>query len=508
MQFKRAAGVLLHLSSLPGSYGIGDLGEQAHRFVDYLASAGQSLWQILPVGPNDQGNPYVAQSSWAGSPFLLSLDELARAGDLAPSELDVARTPQQSLVDYEFVYRTRRELLAAAARRFFGAGRERDSFEKFCAAERAWLEDWSLFAAAKVHFGGEPWWKWPKPLALRSEKGIAEYRETLAEEILTQKYVQFRFYQQWDALRRKTASAGIRLVGDVPIYCARDSADVWASRQLFQLKADGTPKVVSGVPPDYFAKDGQLWGTPVYDWKKNATEGYAWWMGRLRGVLRLCDVVRIDHFRAFESYWEVPATATTARDGRWVQGPGDAFFAAVRKSFGEAPFIAEDLGIITKAVRDLRDRWELPGMRVLQFAFGEGAASPHLPIRYGRNCVVYTGTHDNDTTAGWYEKASAKEKDLFRRYTATDGDYCHFHMIRMAYASVADVAIVPMQDVLGLGSWARINTPGLVEGNWGWKLVPEQIQEQSAQTLRDLAEIFGRLPWQAEAVEQEEAVAA
>ncbi|HCF62299.1 MAG TPA: 4-alpha-glucanotransferase [Myxococcales bacterium] len=503
MQFKRAAGVILHISSLPGNNGIGDLGEPAHRFVDYLVSAGQAYWQILPVGPNDQGNPYCAQSSWAGSPFLISLDELARLGDLTAAEVEAARAPHRNGVDYGFVLRTRRELLAAAAKRFFESGRERDGFEKFCSAEAAWLEDWALFAAAKVCFGGEPWWKWPKPLALRSDKGLAEYREKLSQESLGQKYIQYRFFQQWDGLRRKAAGAGVKLIGDVPIYTARDSADVWASRELFLLKPDGTPKVVSGVPPDYFAADGQLWGTPIYDWKKHAAGGFAWWLGRLRGVLRLCDVVRIDHFRAFESYWEVPAGATTAREGRWVQGPGDDFFAAVRKSFGEAPFIAEDLGIITKAVRELRDRWELPGMRVLQFAFGEGAASPHLPIRYPRNCVVYSGTHDNDTTVGWYEKASAKEKDLFRRYTATDGNYCHYHMIRMAYSSIADLAIVPMQDVLGLGSWARTNTPGLVEGNWGWKLLPEQLQDQSAHMLRELGELFGRLPWQTEAIEME-----
>jgi 4-alpha-glucanotransferase len=508
MHFKRAAGVLLHISSLPGEFGIGDLGERAHRFVDYLSSAGQSYWQVLPLGPNDQGNPYVAQSSWAGSPFLIGLEELYRAGDLTAGELDAARAPQRSEIDYGFVYRSRRELMPLAAQRFFAAGREIEAFEKFCSDEAGWLEDWALFASAKVHFGGEPWWKWPKALALRQAAGIAEWRETLSGEIRVQKYVQYRFYQQWDALKRKAAAAGIKLMGDVPIYCARDSADVWSSRQFFQLKADGTPKVVSGVPPDYFAKDGQLWGTPIYDWKKCAADGFKWWMGRLRGVLRLCDVVRIDHFRAFEAYWEVPATATTARDGRWVKGPGDAFFDAARKAFGEAPFIAEDLGIITKGVRDLRDRWELPGMRVLQFAFGEGAASPHLPIRYARNSVVYTGTHDNDTTVGWYEKASAREKDLFRRYSASDGNYCHYHMMRMAYASVADLAIVPMQDVLGLGTWARTNIPGLADGNWKWKLVPEQINGEAPAMLRELGELFGRLPGQAEATEAEGEAAA
>jgi 4-alpha-glucanotransferase len=253
------------------------------------------------------------------------------------------------------------------------------------------------------------------------------------------------------------------------------------------------------VPPDYFAQDGQLWGTPVYDWKANKAEGFSWWIGRLKGALRHADVVRIDHFRAFESYWEVPAEATTARPGKWVKGPGDDFFKQVRKALGDAPFIAEDLGIITKSVRDLRDRFDLPGMRVLQFAFTEGAGSPHLPMRYPRNAVCYTGTHDNDTTAGWYEKASAKEKDAFRRYTATDGNFCHYHMMRLAYASVADLAVVPMQDVLGLGSWARMNVPGVAKGNWGFKLTPDQISADAQRTLHDLADLFGRLPGQKEA---------
>jgi len=506
MQFKRSAGVLLSVGSLPGPCGIGDLGQEAHRFVDFLAASGQSYWQILPVGPSDDGNPYVAQSSWAGSPFFISLEELARAGDLTADEVNAVRVPSTGLVDYGVVARTRKELLPVAASRVLERrGRERDAFDSFCHAEASWLEDWALFAAAKKHFGGEPWWKWPKALALRTPQGIAEYGKKLAVEVLAEKYIQFRFFEQWQKLRQHTAASRIGIIGDVPIYCARDSADVWAAREFFLLNEDGTPKVVSGVPPDSFAKDGQLWGTPIYDWKKCEAEGYAWWLSRLRGALRHTDIVRIDHFRAFEAYWEVPAGAPTARDGRWVKGPGDSFFQAVRKAFGEAPFIAEDLGIITKEVRELRDRWDLPGMRVLQFAFSEGSASPHLPIHYVQNCVAYTGTHDNDTTAGWYQKTTDRERDAFRRYTATDGTGCHYHMMRLAYASVANLAIVPMQDVLGLDSWARTNVPGLAEGNWRWKVTPDQVNEASVRVLRDLAETFGRLPWQEAA---EEAAAA
>lgn len=505
MNFKRSAGVLLHISSLPGDFGIGDLGERAHWFVDFLAAAGQSFWQILPLGPDDAGNPYMAMSTWAGSPFLVSLAELERAGDLLPEELNSARVPQSSLVDYGFVLRTRNDLLARAAQRFFAQGRDRRAYDAFCEKEKDWLDDWALFFAARRQNDNRPWWMWPAELALHTDEGLRRLRETAGREIDCAKYIQFRFFQQLEALRKKAASAGIKLIGDIPIYCSRNSSDVWAARQYFQLNEDGSPKFVSGVPPDYFAKDGQLWGSPIYDWDKLKADGYGWWIRRIQAALRQCDVLRIDHFRAFEAYWSVPGTAATAREGKWVKGPGDDFFAAVKEALGETPFIAEDLGIITRGVRELREKWGMPGMRVLQFAFGEGAASPHLPFRHGHDCVVYTGTHDNDTVVGWYEKASAVEKDLFRRYTATDGGYCHYHMIRLAYGSIADLAMVPMQDVLGLGSWARFNIPGVGDGNWKWKLLPEQLGEGPVAMLHDMAEVFGRLPWQKEAAELENA---
>ncbi len=509
VQLHRSAGVLLHLSSLPGECGIGSLGDEALAFLDFLAAAGQSYWQVLPVGPDDVGNPYVAQSSWAGSPFLVSLEELARQGDLTGEELGRARAPHSPQVDYEAVSRIRRELLPRAARRFFerGAPGERERFEAFCSSQAHWLDDYALYAALKLEHRGQPWWEWPKPIALRHPGAVDEAARRLAESVRAQRYIQFRFDEQWQRLRAKAAAAQIEIIGDIPIYTARDSADVWAARDLFQLHPDGSPRVVSGVPPDYFARDGQRWGTPIYDWKRHKAQGFEWWIGRLKGALRTADVVRIDHFRAFEAYWEVPASAPTAREGRWVEGPGDDFFAAVRKALGDAPFIAEDLGIITRGVRALRDRWGLPGMRVLQFAFGEGAQSPHLPIYHVRNSVVYTGTHDNDTTVGWYQKASEREKDMFRRFTATDGSSCHYHMMRAAYASVADLAVVPIQDVLGLGSEARVNVPGVVDGNWKFKLVGGQLSDWAARMMRDLAETFGRQPGSREA-KDDEAVAA
>lgn len=502
MHLPRSAGILLHISSLPGSTGIGDLGDEAHRFVEYLHQAGQSYWQILPLGPSDDGNPYVAQSSWAGSPFLLSLEELVKAGDLTSDELASARRPDGPRIDYELVRRTRSLLLPLAAKRFFARGDEQTAFESFSADHASWLKDWSFFAAIKRRQLGKPWWEWPAGLALRKASDLEAFRREHEQDIRAERYYQYRFYQQLGRLRTHAGQAGVRLIGDIPIYAARDSADVWAAREYFLLDEQGCPKVVSGVPPDCFAKDGQLWGTPVYDWERNRRQDYVWWIARLRGLLDQVDVVRIDHFRAFESYWEVPAGASTAKGGRWVKGPGDSFFEAVRRALGAAPFIAEDLGTITRPVRELRDRWELPGMRVLQFAFGEGAASPHLPIRFLRNSVVYTGTHDNDTTVGWYEKASAREKDMFRRFTASDGRFCHYHMIRLAYGSIADLAVVPMQDVLGLGSEARMNRPGLADGNWHWKLAPGQTDQGSAHMLCELAETFGRLPGQKEAIDE------
>jgi len=499
MHFPRSAGILLHVSSLPGPHGIGDLGEGADAFVDYLQQAGQRWWQVLPLGPSDDGNPYVAQSSWAGSPFFISLHALVAAGDLRADEVARASSAPSDRVDWGSVARTRASLLPLAAERFFARARgdERARFDAFASAEAGWLEDWALFAAIRRSLDGQPWWLWSRGLALRESSALSDARRALHDSIDAARYVQFRFFEQWGRVRERCASAGIGLLGDLPIYCARDSADVWSARSRFLLDEDANPTVVSGVPPDYFAADGQLWGTPVYDWDANANEGFAWWIGRLRGVLRMANAVRVDHFRAFEKYWAVPAGAETARAGRWMEGPGDLFFEAVRDALPDAPFIAEDLGVITKPVRDLRDRWDLPGMRVLQFAFGEGSASPHLPYHHVRHSVVYTGTHDNDTSVGWYATAPEKERDLFRRLTSSDGSGPHYHMIRTAYASVADLAVIPMQDALGLDASARMNVPGTVMGNWGWRLLPHQIDLGNARWIRGLAETFGRGPDQA-----------
>ena len=339
MQFQRSAGILLHVTSLPGPFGIGDLGSEAFRFLDFLAASGQSYWQILPLGPTaDDGSPYAAQSSWAGSSLLISLDMLGQEADLTEAELDAARVFSSGWVDFSRVNRVRQELLPRAAERFLARkGASKENFESFCEKERNWLDDWSLFAAVKKQQAGQPWWMWPKPISLRSAAGMKEHRRKLKKEILVEKYIQFRFFEQWAKLKQKAEECKVRIVGDIPIYCARDSADVWASRALFQLAPNGSPRVVSGVPPDYFSQNGQLWGTPVFDWKKNKLEGYSWWIRRLRAALRLADVVRIDHFRAFDAYWEIPVKASSAKEGAWVQGPGNDFFESVRKAFRRGP---------------------------------------------------------------------------------------------------------------------------------------------------------------------------
>ncbi len=498
MRFSRSCGLLLHVSSLPGDHGAGDIGPVARWFVDALQRAGQSWWQVLPLGPSDRGHPYLAQSSWAGSPLLVSLDDLVETGELRADEVAAAALPHGALIDVDAVVARRMPLLRRAARRF----REREGspewrrFEEFCARERAWLDDWALFAAARDRHGGAPWWRWPRELALREPGAVDRWRAELAAGVREAQIVQFWFARQWRRLRRHARERGVRLLGDLPIYCARDSADVWAARHLFRLDEGGAPRAVSGVPPDVYAADGQLWGSPLYDWERHAADGFSWWIARLRGVLGLVDAVRIDHFRAFQAYWEVPAGAETAREGRWVPGPGDAFFAAVRDALGDAPLIAEDLGIITRAVDDLRRRWGLPGMKVLQFAWGQGAASPHLPIHHERSAVVYTATHDNDTTVGWYQRAPEGERDLFRRYTCSDGSAPHYHMIVTAFRSVADLAIVPVQDVLGFGSDTRLNTPGVAEGSWRWRLTPGQLHDGALDMMRDLASLYGRAPGQ------------
>lgn len=498
----RAAGILLHVSSLPGPFPIGDLGPSATRFLDWARAAGQSLWQILPLGPTGAGDsPYGGASAFAGNPSFVSPELLVEEGWVSAAEVDAARMPPTGAGAAPTGWKDR--ILRRAFERFRSAAPAalRSEFEAFRAATESayWLADWSLYSALKVRAGGSAWISWEPRLASRDPEALAEARRELADEIAFAELSQFLFFRQWSRVRREAASRGIRIVGDLPIYVSHDSADVWAHRDLFALGADGRPERVAGVPPDYFAKTGQLWGYPVYQWDVIARDGWTWWIERLRANLNRTDAVRIDHFRGFASFWEVPAGEPTALNGRWTQGPGRALFDAARRVLGPLPVIAEDLGLITPDVTRLLDETGFSGMKVLQFAFSEDD-SPHLPHHHPVNAVVYTGTHDNDTTSGWASALTDAERERLRLYAgaagveggAVDAVSAVDALIRTAYASVARWAIVPMQDVLGLGTMARMNTPGMGPGNWTWRASDEEFSDSDAGRLRRLAEVTGR----------------
>ena len=507
MLLSRSCGVLLHPVSLPGGHGIGDFGAGARRFLDYLRAARQGLWQILPLGPvNGSSSPYQTLSSFAGNPLLISLDLLAAAGLLSADDLRGAPANNEAFVDYPAV----REFKEARLRRAFAGGCKNGAyseaaFQEFRKKHSAWLEDFSLFMALRSQFNGAAWWQWPeKPLVRREAKALKEWREKLAGECAFHEWVQFVFFAQWTALKKEANDSGIKIIGDIPIYPAHDSADVWAAPGQFALDAEtGAAEVMAGCPPDYFSEDGQLWGNPVYRWDKMKADGYQWWRRRLEIALSQADILRLDHFRGFESFWAVPAGEKTARNGHWEKGPGDDFFRAMKKAFGvDLPLIAEDLGVITPEVNALRDGNALPGMKILQFAFCDGA-NAYRPHTYDKNCAVYTGTHDNDTTRGWYAAAGDdyahmgrdvldRERDFARRYLAVDGSNIHWDMIRLAIASPANTAVFPMQDILGLGNDCRMNRPGTAEGNWAWRLTTAQLEHAEVNYLRDLTEIFDR----------------
>jgi 4-alpha-glucanotransferase len=495
---ERSCGILLHPTSLPGRYGIGDLGDEAARFVDFLAEGRQGLWQVLPLGPTGYGDsPYQSFSAFAGNPLLVSPDRLVERGLL--DRRDVAHPPRFSheRVEYGPVIEYKRELLARACERFRHDADTamRREFAAFCSDAGPWLETYVLFHAIKAWRGGEPWSEWEARLALRDPAALAEAAEALRVEVDSARVAQYLFFSQWRELREYAALRDVSIVGDAPIFVAYDSADVWANRELFKLDAHGRPLVVAGVPPDYFSETGQLWGNPIYDWRRMRETGFAWWIDRIRAALSTVDLLRIDHFRGFAACWEVPAGEPTAVDGSWVEVPGRELFEAVRDALGDPPILAEDLGIITPDVDALREEFGFPGMRVLQFGFGEGAVSRNLPHNFDANSVVYTGTHDNDTTVGWFRsgkgRAARKERTYCRDYLNA-GPEIHWSFIRAAYASVARTAIVPMQDALGLGSEARMNLPASSEGNWDWRMPARAATHKLAHRLRDLAEIYGR----------------
>lgn len=471
--FPRGSGIILHPTSLPGPHGIGDMGPAAHRFVDWLAAAGQSLWQILPLGPTSYGDsPYQTLCAVAGNPLLISLDDLVESGWLDAAELAERPGFPEDRVDYGAVIPWKFALLDRVWERFRDRPdtEQHDSFQAYRKTERAWLRDFTQFMALKEAYDGRPWCDWPDALRDRQPQALAAALEPLRDRLDAHAWRQWIFDRQWSRLRAHANERGVRLLGDLPIFVAHDSSDVWARPDLFHLDAAGRPRVVAGVPPDYFSETGQLWGNPLYNWRAMAREDYAWWVRRMRLCLRQTDLVRIDHFRGFQAYWEVPASAKTAIKGRWVEGPGLGFFESLGRQLGSLPIVVEDLGVITEAVEQLRDAFGLPGMKVLQFAWDE-PRNPFQPHNHTHNCVVYSGTHDNDPTRGWWEhECDETLRDRVRDYVGHAVDEPAWTLIRMGMQSVAHTFIMPLQDVLDLGREARMNRPGDGNGNWSWRL--------------------------------------
>jgi len=500
MDIERAFGILLHPTSFPGRWGIGALGREAERFLDWLADAGARWWQVLPLGPTSYGDsPYQSFSAFAGNPYLVDPEMLIEKGWLEQSEAPPPYPTQR--VDYGWLYQTRWPLLrrAFAGFRTRASAQDKARLEAFIEAERFWLEDYALFMALKTRFDGKPWNEWSPELRDREPAALARAREELAEEVALYEWIQWLFYLEWGQTKAYAESKGIQIIGDMPIFVAFDSSDVWANPQYFYLEADGNPTVVAGVPPDYFSETGQLWGNPLYRWDVMERENFAWWIARIRQSLKQCHLVRIDHFRGFEAYWEVPFGRPNAVEGRWVKAPGEKLFAAVRAQLGDAPIIAEDLGVITPEVEALRDGFGFPGMKILQFAFSgeDNAFLPHNYPAHG-NVVVYSGTHDNDTTLGWFRTAPEAERAFMRAYLARYGIRCLSEyevagaLIELAFKSPAKLAIVPLQDVLGLGPEARMNFPGRLGGNWAWRYAEGDLEPGLAAGLRALAEASQR----------------
>jgi 4-alpha-glucanotransferase len=504
----RSAGILLHPTSLPGPHGIGELGSEAVAFLHFLAESGQSLWQVLPLGPTGYGDsPYQCFSAFAGNPLLISLEKLRLGGLLDAADLKPGRGLPRDEVEYGPLIDFKRPLLARAWSHFEGhaSAALRDGFEGFRVGQAEWLADFALFAALKRASVGVPWNQWDSALARREPSALAAARRDLATEIRGVEFEQWLFFSQWTELHSEARSRGIRILGDVPIFVSHDSADVWARPEIFHLAEDGQAALQAGVPPDYFSATGQLWGNPLYRWDELARTGYAWWIDRFRAVLSQVDLVRLDHFRGFEAYWEIPGGDPTAEHGRWVEGPGEAFFEALRDALGALPIVAENLGLITPEVEALRQRLGFPGMAVLQFAFGsDDPKSSFLPHNFTREVVAYTATHDNDTVVGWWtggvgdstrsEEDVEKEHARALAYVGGDGSAIHWDFLRTLYASVADTVIVPLQDVLGLGSEARMNRPGRPDGNWRWRCASAHLTPVLRERLHALAAVAGRLP--------------
>jgi 4-alpha-glucanotransferase len=497
---KRGAGILLHISSLASPFGIGDMGPEARIFASFLHRSNQKYWQLLPLNPTEEGqghSPYSSISSRAGNTLLISPDLLVEDGLLCEDDIKQYYLPQDGKTDYPSVDRIKAKIFEKAWENFSHGGSEdlQTAFEQFCEKEGYWLNDFALYMLLKQKHESQAWFQWPEEYKLRDEKSLKELEIENIESIEKIKFLQFIFSKQWHELKKYCNRLNIKLFGDLPFYISYDSVDVWAHRHLFSLDKEGHMIGAAGVPPDAFSDDGQLWGMPVFLWDVLKENGYKWWIERFKKNMELFDILRLDHFRAFADYWEVPANSETARNGKWIPGPGAHFFNAVRKALGELPFIAEDLGEINDAVYELRDEFAFPGMKVLQFAFGEGMpTNPYIPHNYSENFIAYTGTHDNNTIRGWYRHEGNKHHDQIEQYVGKSltEDDIHLTMGRLAYSSVANIAILPLQDVLGLDEIARMNTPASGENNWKWRLLPGQITTDACNYLREWTILYNR----------------
>jgi 4-alpha-glucanotransferase len=506
LSFPRSSGILLHPTSLPGRFGIGDLGDEAYRFADFLAASRQHLWQVLPLGPTGYGDsPYQCFSAFAGNTLLISPERLVTDGLLTSEDLDSVPGFPEEKVEFGRVIEFKNALLKQAFERFnqTADAELRTYFDAFTERAASWLEGYALFRALKDAQDGKAWNEWEPPLARRDARALATARESLREQVEAQKFYQFLFYKQWAALKAYCHERNVKLVGDIPIFVALDSADVWMNPDQFKLDEAGRPLVVAGVPPDYFSATGQLWGNPIYNWDKMLRDGFRWWIERVRATLEIFDIVRIDHFRGFAASWEIPGGDKTAERGRWVNVPGRELFTSIKRALGDLPIIAEDLGVITPDVEALRDDFGLSGMRILQFAFGGDPKNIDLPHNYVKNSVVYTGTHDNDTTVGWFTSVAGegstrsveqieRERRFALDYLNTDGREIHWDFIRAVLASVADTAIIPWQDLLGLGTEARMNLPNSTSGNWAWRYQANALTNELGERLKRLTEVYGR----------------
>lgn len=498
MKYPRASGILLHPTSQPGRFGVGDLGNEAYRFADFLVASGQSFWQVLPLGPtNEEGSPYFSYSAFAGNTLLISPEKLVEDGLLEKSDLVDLALNETGRADFDETTKTKNAFLRGAFKRFQANDNVlRASFASFEQENASWLNDYALFQALKKANGGAGWVEWERPLARREPVALSRARTELRDEIDAQKFFQYLFFKQWHALKAACNQRGIRIIGDVPIFVAHDSADVWTNRKQFKLDKHGHPTVVAGVPPDYFSDTGQFWGNPLYNWDRMREDGFAWWIERLRASFQLFDLVRLDHFRGFAACWEIPAGETTAQNGEWVETPGKELFTAVRNALGEVAIIAEDLGVITPDVVELRKEFGFPGMRVLQFAFSGEEDNVNLPDNFDQDVVAYTGTHDNDTTVGWFNQLremntteAENTREFCLNYLQSDGREINWDFIRAVLASVADTAIIPLQDVLGLGSEARMNTPNTMTGNWRWRYAGRWPAEHAGGVRTDSADV-------------------